>query len=83
MKTKKIISKFFLVLIVIISFYLHSCERGEWCAECNWDCETHPIGSTNKTFCADSYEDCEAEVQEFLSNRFYPDCWHCSEPNQD
>jgi hypothetical protein len=83
MKTKKIITKFSLVLIVFVSFYLHSCQRGEWCADCHWDCEFYPLGPTDRTFCALSLEECEAEVQDFLNGRFYPDCWGCSEPYQD
>ena len=81
MKTKRIISRFFLVLIMLISFYLHSCEREEWCADCYWDCTIDPLfGPKEETFCADSREKCEEEIQDFLDSRFSPSCWECSKP---
>jgi hypothetical protein len=81
MKTKRIISKFFLVLIVVISFYFNSCEREEWCSHCYWNCSFDPaFGSKEESFCANSREECEAEVQDFLDGRMFPSCWECSEP---
>ena len=81
MKTKKIITKFSLVLIIFISFYLHSCKRGDWCADCQWTCTSiSPIGPNERTFCDYSLEECEERVQDFLNKCFAPDCWECTEP---
>ena len=79
MKTKKIITKSFLVLIVSVSFCLHSCERGAWCVDCKWVCDVRPIGRDSRTFCADSPEECQARVKEFMDHRVLPDCWECSD----
>ena len=83
MKTKKIITKSFLVLIVSVSFYLHSCEREGWCVDCKWVCDVKPIGSDSRTFCADSPEECQARVKEFMDHRVLPDCWECGDPYED
>jgi len=84
MKTKEIISKCFFALIVIVSLYLQSCEREQWCADCYWDCSIDPLfGSKEETFCAHSREQCEEEIQDFLDGRFSPSCWKCSEPIQN
>ena len=85
MKTKRIISRFLLVLIVLITFYLQACKREEWCADCQWICtDTEPIfGDKEERFCVDSREQCEIEVQDFLDSRFLPSCWECSEPHQE
>ncbi len=83
MKTTGIISRFFIVLTVLILFCLHSCEREKWCADCYWDCSFDPLfGDKEENFCADSREECEEEIQNFLDGRFSPDCWECSEPIQ-
>ena len=80
MKTKRIISRFFLALIVIISLYLHSCEREEWCAECmRYRCFYPDEIIDTKTFCSHSLERLEEERDDFLNSRILT-CWECYEP---
>jgi len=82
MKTRRIISRFILVLIILIPLFLHACKREQWCAECNWACSFDPLtGPTHETFCAYSYDQCEDEVLDFLDGRLLPDCWDCTEPH--
>ena len=82
MKTKRIISRFFLVLIVLISLYLHACEEEDWCADCEqYDCRDifyEKILDT-KTICADSKAECKDEIISFHVE-YYSSCWDCSEP---
>ncbi len=82
MQTKKIITKSFPVLVIILSFWLHSCEREEWCAFCEWTCTSFDpwFGSKTRTICADSRLECEESVQDFVSSRFASGCWECTEP---
>jgi hypothetical protein len=82
MNTNKIIIRFFLVLIVLIISYFSSCDKEEWCADCEWFCTSiEPLfGDESETICADSRENCEAAVQEWLDNRFITSCWECSGP---
>jgi hypothetical protein len=81
MKSRRIISKLFTVVIVLLSLYLHACDREEWCADCQWNCSFDPLtGPTSKTFCAYSYRQCEKEVVDFLDGRMFPDCWECTDP---
>ena len=77
MKTKKVITKSLLVLIVFVSLCLHSCEKKGWCIDCKWVCDVKPIGPESRTFCAESAEECEARVNEFMGHRVLPDCWKC------
>lgn len=83
MKSKNIISRFFLVFIILISFYFPSCEKEEWCAYCQWNCLIDPLfGPKSEEFCADSREQCEEDIQDFLDARLSPSCWECDEPYQ-
>jgi hypothetical protein len=85
MKTKGIISRFFPVLIVLISFNLHSCEREEWCANCkkykilDFD-QKSPIDT--KTICANSLEECEEKIENVNNGHIFT-FWHCSKPYQN
>ena len=83
MKTHKIITKISLVLIVFITSCLHSCQKGDWCVDCQWVCDVQPIGPDSRTLCADSPEACEAEVQDFMDRRSLPKCWECGDPYEN
>lgn len=73
---------FLLVLTVMLSCFLHSCKREEWCSDCHWWCvNIEPLfGSKYETICAPSYGECEEGILEFLDDRAVPSCWECSEP---
>jgi hypothetical protein len=82
MKTKSIIARFFFVLIILISFYLHSCKRDEWCADCEqYDCRDilYEKVLDIKTICADSKAECLDSIMSFHV-KYYTTCWDCSEP---
>jgi hypothetical protein len=80
MKTKRIISRFFIVLIALFSLYLHSCEKEEWCAQCKaYICV---FGGTFETrlICADGRRQCEEEIKDWVKKWGW-ECWECDEPS--
>jgi hypothetical protein len=82
MKTKEIITKLFLLSGVLILFFLHSCEKEDWCSDCRqYDCNDifYEKLLDIKTICADSKADCREEIRKFHIE-YYSTCWDCSEP---